>query len=124
MQRRHRVQVSGFDRFPAQLAGGAEPCWISSASGSPDPVRNIQRDPRVTVTCAGWVLPGHAESIEDVAAKRALISAHPFFPALPVAPLQFLFRVLLRPLLVLFLRRWVGPRPVIVVRNAQTPSAV
>ncbi len=96
---------------------------ISTYGFRSDWIRNIERDPHVQVTCGGWVLPGRADIIEDLDAKRALLSAHPFFPAMPVAPLHLLLRVLLRPLLVLFLRRWVRPRPVVVVRAARTPPA-
>jgi len=96
---------------------------ISTYGTRSDWIRNIQREPVVQVTCAGWVLPGHAELVTDVTAKQALVSAHPFFPALPIAPAQFLFRVLLRPLLVWFLRRWVVPRPVVFVRCPPVPSA-
>lgn len=94
---------------------------ISTYGARSDWVRNIQRNPQVHVTCGGWVLPGHAEVVEEVGAKRALVTEHPFFPAMPVAPFHLLLRVLLRPLLVLFLRQWVGPRPVIFVRASQIP---
>jgi len=94
---------------------------ISTYGKRSDWVRNIQRNPQVQVTCAGWVLPGEAELVEELGAKQALVTAHPFFPALPVAPLHFVFRALLRPLLVLFLRHWVAPRPVIFVRANQPP---
>jgi deazaflavin-dependent oxidoreductase (nitroreductase family) len=79
-------------------------------------IRNIRQEPRVSVTSAGWVLPGRAEIIQDLDAKRALVTAHPFFPALPVEPLNFLHRTILRPLWVLFLRWWVTARPVVVIR--------
>src|SRR6266403_1713313 len=55
------------------------------------------RDPRVHVTCAGWVLGAQAEIVEDRAAKRALVSAHPFFPPAPFAIFNLLHRTLLRP---------------------------
>ncbi len=89
---------------------------ISTYGTRSDWVRNIQREPEVKVTCGGWVLSGRAELVADVAAKQDLVGRHPFFPGLPIAPAHFLFRVLLRPLLVVFLRRWVAPRPVIFVR--------
>lgn len=89
---------------------------ISTYGWRSDWLRNLQRDPQVRVTCAGWVLAGRAEIIEDRAAKRAIISAHPFFAAMPVAPVHLLLRALLRPLLVLLLRRWVVPRPIVLIR--------
>lgn len=79
-------------------------------------IRNIRRDPRVRVTCAGWVLAGQAEIVEDVGAKRSVISAHPFFPPAPFAVLNFLHRTLLRPVWLPFLRWWVTSRPVVVIR--------
>jgi deazaflavin-dependent oxidoreductase (nitroreductase family) len=79
-------------------------------------IRNIARDPVVQVTCAGWVLPGRAEIVDDVDAKRALVSAHPFFAPAPVIPINTIHVTLLRPLLIAFLRRWVTHRPVVVVR--------
>jgi deazaflavin-dependent oxidoreductase (nitroreductase family) len=80
-------------------------------------IRNIEREPRVEVTCGGWRLPGRAEIVEDPEAKRALVSAHPFFPPAPFAPFHLVLRTLLRPLLVWALRRWVGPRPVVLIRR-------
>lgn len=82
-------------------------------------MRNLERDPDVHLTCAGWVVAGRAEIILDPGAKRALVSAHPFFPALPIAPVHLVIRGLLRPLLVVLLRRWVGPRPVVVIRQGR-----
>ncbi len=96
---------------------------ISTYGWRSDWIRNLKLDPRVRVTCAGWVVPGRAEIVEDLTTKRALISAHPFFAAMPVAPVHLLLRALLRPLLVLFLRRWVGPRPVVLIRAETTPPA-
>ena len=83
-------------------------------------IRNIERDPAVTITCAGWVLPARAEIIDDVETKRSLVSAHPFFAPAPVIPINTIHITLLRPLLIAFLRRWVPPRPVVLVRA--TPS--
>jgi deazaflavin-dependent oxidoreductase (nitroreductase family) len=39
--------------------------------------RNLERDPRVTVTAAGWNLDGRAEIVDDPATKRAILAAHP-----------------------------------------------
>jgi len=79
-------------------------------------MRNIRRDPRVRVTCAGWVLEAVAEIVDDPDARRALVSAHPFFPPAPFGLLNFLHRTILRPLAVGFLRWWVRSRPIVVIR--------
>jgi deazaflavin-dependent oxidoreductase (nitroreductase family) len=79
-------------------------------------IRNLEQDPRVRVTCAGWVRHGRAEIVEDVEAKRALVGAHPFFPAAPFAVVHVVLRTLLRPILILLLRGWVTPRPIVVIR--------
>ncbi len=81
-------------------------------------LRNIQRNPNVRVTCAGWTLEARAEVIEDPDARRAVVSAHPFFPPAPFAIVHLVLRTLLRPLLVLLLRGWVTPRPVVVMRRS------
>jgi deazaflavin-dependent oxidoreductase (nitroreductase family) len=79
-------------------------------------MRNLERDPRVTVTCGGWVIPGRAEIVEDLQRKRAIVSADPFFAAAPFAVVHAVLKTVLRPLLVLFLRHWVTPRPVVLIR--------
>ena len=63
------------------------------------------------MTWGGRQLPGRAEAVEDLPRKRQLVTEHPFFPP---APSAFLNR-LLRPVLVPMLRRWVTPRPVVVI---------
>ena len=78
-------------------------------------VRNIERDPRVVVTCGGWRVAGQAEIVDDLERKLALVSAHPFFAAAPILVVHAVALTILRPVLVAFLRRWVRPRPVIVV---------
>jgi len=90
---------------------------ISTYGWRSDWIRNMRRDPRVRVTCAGWVLGAQAEIVEDFAAKRALVSAHPFFPPAPFAILNLLHRTLLRPVWLPFLRWWVKRRPVVVIRR-------
>ena len=79
-------------------------------------IRNLKRDPRVRITAGGWVLSGRAEVIEDLEKKHAIVSADPFFPPAPFAVVHAVLRTLLRPLLVRFLRRWVSPRPIVVIR--------
>jgi deazaflavin-dependent oxidoreductase (nitroreductase family) len=79
-------------------------------------LRNLRQEPRVKFTVGGWVLSGRAEVIEDGARKRAVVAADPFFPGAPFVWVHAVLRTLFRPLLVLFLQRWVGPRPVVLVR--------
>jgi deazaflavin-dependent oxidoreductase (nitroreductase family) len=89
---------------------------ISTYGFQSDWIRNMRRNPRVTVTCAGWVLPARAEIVEDLAAKRSIVLMHPFFAPAPFGVLNFLHRTVLRPLTLLFLRWWVKRRPVVVIR--------
>ncbi len=79
-------------------------------------IRNLRQDPNASVTCAGLVLAARAEIVEDLATKRAIVSAHPFFPAAPFVWVHAVLRTILRPILVAILRRWVTPRPVVVLR--------
>ncbi len=79
-------------------------------------IRNLKRDPQVRITAGGWTLTGRAEVIEDLERKHAIVSADPFFPAAPFAIVHAVVRTLLRPLLIRFLRRWVTPRPIVVIR--------
>jgi len=79
-------------------------------------LRNIQHDPVVRVTGGALLLEGRAEIVEDVERKRAIVAADPFLPLAPFSWVHAIARTLLRPLLVLFLRRWVTPRPVVLVR--------
>lgn len=81
-----------------------------------DWIRNIRRDPRVTVTRAGHVITARAEIVEDVTRKQALVAAHPFFPPAPIKVLNVLARTMLRRPTVAFLERWVVPRPIVVIR--------
>ena len=62
------------------------------------------------------MLSGRAEVIEDLEKKHAIVSADPFFPPAPFAVVHAVLRTLLRPLLVRFLRSWVSPRPIVVIR--------
>jgi deazaflavin-dependent oxidoreductase (nitroreductase family) len=91
-------------------------------------IRNLKRDPRVRITAGGWVLTGEAEVIEDLTKKHAVVTANPFFPAAPFAIVHAVLRTLLRPLLVRFLRRWVSPRPIVLIHpralvSPESPSA-
>lgn len=96
---------------------------ISTFGWRSDWIRNLRRDPVVQVSCAGWQLPARAEIVTDLAAKQALVSTHPFFPLAPYAPCHAVLRTLLRPLLVAGLRRWVAPRPVVVLRRIPETAA-
>jgi deazaflavin-dependent oxidoreductase (nitroreductase family) len=89
---------------------------ISTYGWRSDWMRNIGRDARVRVTCAGWVVDARAEVVEDLAAKRSVVSAHPFFAPAPFLLLDVIHRTVLSPLTVAFLRWWVTLRPVVVIR--------
>lgn len=81
-----------------------------------DWMRNLRANPHVTVTHGGRVLAARAEVVEDLARKRALVSAHPFFAPAPFAIVHLFALTIFRPLLIAFLRGWVTPRPVVVLR--------
>jgi deazaflavin-dependent oxidoreductase (nitroreductase family) len=89
---------------------------ISTYGRRSDWIRNLARDARVSVTCSGWVVAARAEIVDELALKRALVSAHPFCPPAPFVLVNFLHRTLLRPFTVAFLRWWVTARPVVVIR--------
>ena len=95
---------------------------ISTYGTRSDWIRNIRKDPRVQVTAGGRSVPARAEIVEDVFHKRAIVTAHPFFPPAPFVALNALARTALRPPTVAFLRRWVTPRPVVVIR-LERPAA-
>src|SRR5215470_1525373 len=56
---------------------------ISTYGNRSDWMRNIRRNPRVLVTCAGWMVAAEAEIVEELDAKRALVDAHPFCAPAP-----------------------------------------
>ena len=89
---------------------------ISTYGSRSDWFRNLRRDPCVRVTSAGWHLDARAEIVDDVAAKRLLVSAHPFFVPAPFGLLNWLHRTLLRAPTVAWLRWWVTSRPVVLIR--------
>jgi deazaflavin-dependent oxidoreductase (nitroreductase family) len=80
-----------------------------------DWIRNLRADPRVHVTHRGRVLPARAEIVGDLAHKRALVSAHPFFAPAPFALVHAVALTVLRPLTLAGLRRWMTTRPVVVL---------
>jgi deazaflavin-dependent oxidoreductase (nitroreductase family) len=79
--------------------------------------RNLERDPRVTVTAAGWVLDGRAEIVDDPETKRAILAAHPFIPGFPMIFLPFVLHPLLFPIARPLLLRFIERRPLVVVRR-------
>jgi deazaflavin-dependent oxidoreductase (nitroreductase family) len=79
-------------------------------------IKNIERDPHVQVTCAGWELLARAEIVDDLVAKQSIVGLHPFFPAAPTILFHAVFLTVLRPLTIAALRRWVMNRPVVVIR--------
>jgi deazaflavin-dependent oxidoreductase (nitroreductase family) len=79
-------------------------------------IRNIGRQSAVRITAAGWVLEATAEIVDDLTAKQALVTAHPFFAPMPFGWLNWLHRTVLRVPTVAFLRWWVRRRPIVVVR--------
>jgi deazaflavin-dependent oxidoreductase (nitroreductase family) len=79
-------------------------------------IRNLAQRPAVHVTAAGWVVDATAEIVDDLAAKQALVTAHPFFAPMPFGWLNWLHRTVLRVPMVAFLRWWVTNRPIVVVR--------
>ncbi len=89
---------------------------LSTYGWRSDWIRNIRQNPHVSITCAGWVLDARAEVVEELEAKRALVSANPFFVPAPFAVLNFIHRTILRPLWVPLLCWWVRSRPVVVIR--------
>jgi deazaflavin-dependent oxidoreductase (nitroreductase family) len=89
---------------------------ISTFHWRSDWIRNLRRNPDVTVTCAGWAVPARAEIVEDSERKRAIITAHLFFPTAPFLPVHAVLRTILRPLLLLWMRKWVAPRPMVLIR--------
>jgi deazaflavin-dependent oxidoreductase (nitroreductase family) len=102
---------------------GDELIVISTYGRRSDWIRNIQSNSEVRITCAGWVLPAQAEIVDELEAKRSLVTANPFFPPAPFAVLNLLHRTVLRPLWVPFLRWWVGGRPVVVIRRPPDVSS-
>ena len=80
-------------------------------------IRNLARDPRVTLTCNGRVVHGTAEVVDDLQRKQALVSAEPLFLALPIAVVWGVVWTALRALCAPLTRRWVAARPVVVIRR-------
>ena len=92
---------------------------ISTYGMQSDWIRNLRKDPAISVTRAGQVVGARAEIVEELVRKRDLVTAHPFFPAAPFTVVHAVVLTLFRPLLVVFLRRWVTSRPVVVLHLTQ-----
>jgi deazaflavin-dependent oxidoreductase (nitroreductase family) len=95
---------------------------ISTYGWRSDWIRNLRKEPSVRITWAGTQVPAHAEIIEDVARKQRLVTEHPFFPAAPFAIVQSVALTVFRPLVIASLRRWVIPRPVVVISRDDSGS--
>jgi deazaflavin-dependent oxidoreductase (nitroreductase family) len=85
-----------------------------------DWMRNLRRHPHVRVTHRGRVVDARAEVVEDLPRKRALVTAHPFFAPAPFALVHVVALTILRPLVILQLRRWVRPRPVVLLHTGDS----
>jgi len=90
---------------------------ISTYGWRSDWIRNLRANPEVELTRDGVVVSGRAEVVEDLARKREIVSQHPFVPFAPFKMVHAVALSLLRPVLVAGLRRWVTPRPVVVIHT-------
>ena len=82
--------------------------------------RNLERDPAVTFTAAGWFLDGRAQIVDDRESKRAIIAAHPFIPGIPMIFLPFVVHPLLFPIARPLLLRFIEGRPLVILRRADS----
>jgi deazaflavin-dependent oxidoreductase (nitroreductase family) len=81
-------------------------------------IRNLEACPEVELTVGGEKVAGRAEIVDDVARKHALAAEMPFLPLAPIGFAQSLARGALRGPAVAWLRRWVTPRPVVLIEVA------
>ena len=88
---------------------------LSAYGRRSDWMRNVLKNPRVSVTCNGRERSARAEIIEEVARKRALLWKDPFLLPAPFAILQALSWTLLRP--VFFVLAWsiAASRPLVIM---------
>ena len=88
---------------------------LSAYGRRSDWMRNVLKDPRVSITCNGGQRDARAEIIEEVARKRALLWRDPFLLPAPFAILHALSWTLLRPLF--FVLAWpiVASRPLVLM---------
>lgn len=96
---------------------------ISTFAWRADWLRNLAADPEARVSCAGWIVPARAQIVENVDAKRALITQHLFFATAPFLVVHAVLRTVLRPLLLAWMRRWVTPRPIVILRPSYVGQA-
>ena len=80
-----------------------------------DWIRNLRKDPSVTVTAAGHTLAGRAEIVDDAARRQAIAADHPMLGFGPVFLTHGVLLGMLRPLLAPFMRSWTRTRPVVVI---------
>lgn len=80
-------------------------------------IRNIEACADVKVTARGRTFDGRAEIVDDLARKEELVAEMPFVPLAPLGFVQGLARGPLRALAVAWLRTWVAPRPVVLIRT-------
>jgi len=81
-------------------------------------IRNLEACADVELTSHGERVAGRAEIVDDVARKHALAAEMPFLPLAPVGIAQSLARGVLRGPAVAWLKRWVTPRPVVLIEIA------
>ncbi len=92
---------------------------ISTYGLRSDWMRNLRKEPAVQITWAGECVRARAEVVEEIERKQRLMSDHPFFAPLPVAVVHAVALTVFRPLVVALLRRWVIPRPVVVLHRTE-----
>jgi deazaflavin-dependent oxidoreductase (nitroreductase family) len=78
-------------------------------------LRNIEACGEVAITSGGKTLDATPEIVDDLARKLALVEELPFIPLAPWLFVQKLGRGALKPIAVTWLRRWVTPRPVVLI---------
>lgn len=89
---------------------------ISTYGWRSDWIRNLRKNPQVTVTRDGAVVNGTAEVVEDLERKRKIVSEAPLVIP-PFAVVRAIALGPMRPVVTAFLRRWVTSRPVVVIRT-------
>ena len=89
---------------------------VSTYGWRSDWIRNLRKNPQVTVTRDGAVVTGTAEIVEDVDSKRKIIAEAPLIVP-PTAILRAIAFGPMRPMTIALLRRWVTARPVVVIRT-------
>jgi deazaflavin-dependent oxidoreductase (nitroreductase family) len=89
---------------------------VSTYGWRSDWIRNLRKNPRVTVSRDGAEVSGIAEIVEDLERKRRIISENPFVIP-PFAIVRAIAFGPMRGVTTAFLRSWVASRPVIVIRT-------